>query len=69
MLPGSRENLAAYKLRRDPHLQSLKTENWSFVKFRQLRNLGDNPLLTPELFASQITGDPPEYHSSQLALF
>ncbi len=69
VLPGSRANLAAYKLRRDPHLQSLKTENWSFVKFRQLRNQGDNPLLTPELFASQITGDPPEYHSSQLALF
>ena len=40
-----------------------------FQRSRQLRNLGDNPLLTPELFASQITGDPPEYHSSQLALF
>lgn len=69
VLPGSRANLAAFKLRRDPHLQSLKTESWSLVKYRQLRNLNDNPLLTRELFASQITGDPPEYHSSQLALF
>ena len=69
VIPGSRANLAAFKLRRDPHLQSLKTENWNIVKFRQLRNLSDNPLLTRELFASQITGDPPEYRSSQLALF
>ena len=69
VLPGSRANLAAFKLRRDPHLQSLKTESWSIVKYRQLRNLSDNPLLTRELFASQITGDPPEYSSTQLALF
>lgn len=69
VLPGSRANLAAFKLRRDPHLQSLKTESWNIVKYRQLRNLSDNPLLTRELFASQITGDPPEYRSTQLALF
>ena len=69
ILPGSRANLAALKLRRDPHLQSLKSERWNLVKFRQLRNLSDNPLLTRELFVSQIAGDPPEYRSSQLALF
>ena len=69
VLPGSRANLTAFKLRRDPHLQSLKTANWIIVKYRQLRNLGDNPLLNRELFASQITGDPPEYRSTQLALF
>jgi hypothetical protein len=69
VLPGSRANLTAFKLRRDPHLQSLKTANWIMVKFRHLRNLGDTPLLNRELFASQITGDPPEYRSTQLALF
>ncbi len=69
VLPGSRANLAAFKLRRDPHLQALKTENWNIVKYRQLRNLSDNPLLTRELFTTQITGDPPEYRSTQLALF
>jgi len=69
VLPGSRANLAAFKLRRNPHLQSLKTESWTIVKFRQLRNLSDNPLLNRDLFTSQITGDPPEYRSSQLALF
>ena len=69
VLPGSRANLISYKLRRDPSLQALLIDSWHFVKFRQIRNLHDNPLLNKELFASQILGDPPEYQSSQLALF
>ena len=44
-------------------------EDWHFVKFRLFRNLYDNPLLTRELFASQILDDPPEYRAAQLALF
>ena len=69
VLPGSRSNLIAYKLKRDPNLRKLKGDNWQLVKFRQLRNLAGNPLLNRELFSSQISGDPPEYHTSQLALF
>lgn len=69
VLPGSRANLISYKLRRDQSLQALLKDDWHFVKFRQIRNLHDNPLLNRELFASQILGDPPEYQSSQLALF
>lgn len=69
VLPGSRANLISYKLRRDPSLQALLSDDWHFVKFRLLRNISDNPLLNPELFASQILGDPPEYRASQLALF
>lgn len=67
--PGNRSNLLSYKLKRDPNLESLITEDWHFVKFRHLRNLIDNPLLSRELFASQIIGDPPEHRASQLALF
>ena len=69
VLPGSRSNLIAYKLKRDPNLRLLKGDKWQLVKFRQLRNLAGNPLLSRELFNSQITGDPPEFHTSQLALF
>lgn len=69
ILPGSRSNLAALKLKRDPRLMSLKTESWSLIKFRQLRNLSDIPLITRNIFASQINSDPPEYRSTQLALF
>jgi len=69
VLPGSRSNLIAYKLKRDPNLRLLKGEDWQLVKFRQLRNLATNPLLSRELFNTQITGDPPEFHTAQLALF
>jgi hypothetical protein len=69
VIPGSRSNLLAYKLKRDPNLEQLVSSNWHFVKFRQLRNIYENPLLSRELFASHITGDPPEFRSSQLALF
>ncbi|MGB4595783.1 MAG: hypothetical protein WBI14_07735 [Anaerolineaceae bacterium] len=69
VVPGSRSNLLSYKLKRDPNLESLITKDWHFVKFRHLRNLIDNPLLSRELFASQIIGDPPEHRASQLALF
>lgn len=69
VLPGGRSNLIAYKLKRDPNLRLLKGDKWQLVKFRQLRNLAGNPLLSRELFNSQISGDPPEFHTSQLALF
>jgi hypothetical protein len=69
VLPGSRSNLIAYKLKRDPNLRLLKGDKWQLIKFRQLRNLAGNPLLNRELFNSQINGDPPEYHTAQLALF
>ncbi len=68
-LPGSRSHLAAYKLKHDPYLRMLKDENWQLIKFRQIRNLAKNPLLTRALFISQINNDPPEYHTAQLALF
>ncbi len=69
VLPGSRSNLIAYKLKRDPNLRLLKGDRWQLVKFRQLRNLAGNPLLNRDLFVSQINSDPPEFHTSQLALF
>ena len=69
VLPGGRSNLIAFKLKRDPNLRLLNSDQWQLVKFRQLRNLAGNPLLNRELFVSQISGDPPEFHTSQLALF
>ena len=69
LLPGSRANLLAYKLKRDPRLQAAMGESWQCVKFRQLRTIGENPLLTRDLFISQIKEDPPEFQASQLALF
>jgi hypothetical protein len=69
LLPGSRANLLAYKLKRDPRLQAALNERWLCVKFRQIRTIKENPLLTRELFEVQMCEDPPEYQASQLALF
>lgn len=69
VLPGSRANLLAFKLKRDIRLQTAVSNHWHFAKFRQLRAIRANPLLTRELFAIQIREDPPEYHVSQMAMF
>jgi len=44
-------------------------KNFLAVKFRLIRGMEANPLLTRELFAEQVHSDPPEYRTSQLALF
>jgi hypothetical protein len=69
LIPGSRANLLAYKTQRDPVLKAALDREFVVVKFRLIRDLEANPLLTRELFLEQIRGDPPEYQSSQLVLF
>ena len=59
VIPGSRSNLITYKLKRDPNMRLLKSEDWQLVKYRQLRNLADLPMLNQELFISQIKNDHP----------
>ncbi len=68
LLPGSRANLLAFKQQRDPILRK-KLDALIVVKFRLIRDLAVNPLLSRKLFQEQIHSDPPEYHASQLALF
>ena len=68
VLPGSRANLLAFKQQRDPVLDSKIRDNFLVVKFRLVRDLEVNPLLSRELFTEQMHADPPEYHASQLAL-
>ena len=69
VFPGSRANLLAYKKQRDPILKEKLKRCCLEVKFRLVRDLAANPLLTRKLFLEQIKADPPEYHASQLALF
>ncbi len=69
VLPGSRSNLLAYKKQRDPLLEQKITNHYLIVKYRLIRDLAINPLLSRDLFIKQILADPPEYHASQLALF
>ncbi len=69
VLPGSRANLLAYKQQRNPLLQSKLEKQFLIMKYRLVRDLKANPLLSRELFKEQILADPPEYRTSQLALF
>lgn len=69
VIPASRSNLVSYRLKRDPNLQLLCGESWHFVKFRQIRNLKEDMLLTRETFAERVLEDPPEYQRAQLSLF
>lgn len=69
VLPGSRANLLAYKKQRDPFLRRTLEQNVVIVKYRLVRDLAANPLLNRKLFEEQVNSDPPEYRSTQLALF
>jgi hypothetical protein len=41
VLPGSRANLLAYKLQRDPQLAGAASAGWRFLKFRHVTRLGE----------------------------
>ncbi len=69
LIPASRSNLVTYRLKRDPNFQLLCGESWHFVKFRQIRNLKLDALLTRESFAQRVLEDPPEFQRAQLSLF
>lgn len=68
VIPSNRANLIGYKLKHDPNLQRLLTPDWQIIKYRQLRLIKENSLLTRELFASQLLTDLPEIHTVQLHL-
>lgn len=69
VIPGSRANLLAYKKQRNTLLQRKLDQHFLVMKYRLVRDLEANPLLSRELFKEQILADPPEYRTSQLALF
>jgi hypothetical protein len=68
VLPGSRSNLVALKIRQNPLLQQAQEQGWRFIKFRHLRGLADNPLMNRETFRLQVDLDPPEFKAAQLIL-
>jgi len=69
ILPGGRANLVAYKLRRDPRLSRLcDPGGWRLIKYRHLRWLESNPLLSRENLDEQLSLDPLTYATPQLRL-
>lgn len=59
VLPGSRSNLLAYKLREDPRLAKAVSKRWCFLKFRHLRRICEQKNLTLARFFDLLNQDPP----------
>ena len=68
-IPGGRANLAAYKTQHDPRLRQAVEEGWRFVKFRQIRWLINNPIVSKQDFDNWLAQDTITYESPQMRLF
>jgi hypothetical protein len=68
VIPGSRANLVAHKLHHDPRLSQAIEGKWRFLKFRLLRRLANNPLLSRDNLAEQFGLDPLTYTSPQMQM-
>lgn len=68
VLPGGRANLVAYKLRCNPFLEQEIDKGWRFLKYRHLRWLVENPVISYESFDQQLSMDPLTYTASQMRL-
>jgi hypothetical protein len=69
VIPGSRANLAAYKISQNPFLKQEIAKGWRIVKYRAIRQLAESPLVAPETLEEQMDLDPLSYVEPQLRLF
>jgi hypothetical protein len=58
VLPGSRANLLAYKLQRDPRLSEAAASGWRFLKFRHVARLEEMTDLSRSHFDTVLAQDP-----------
>jgi hypothetical protein len=68
VLPGSRADLVLKKLDRDPRLAYQIDSGWRFLKFRYLRRMAENTMLTIETLPSSLTLDPITSDDPQMPL-
>jgi len=69
VLPGGRAELAAFKLRRDPRLKAaMQRDDWVILKFRQVRQMTANTLLTRATLEPAFEADPLDEEVTQLRL-
>lgn len=66
--PGGRSNLVVYKLRHDARLRQAFNQGWRLIKFRLLRRLAENPLISRENFEEQLVLDPATEDAPQMRL-
>jgi len=68
VFPGGRANVVACKLNNNPLLRKEVDDHWGFIKYRHLRYLVDNPMLSLENLEEQLALDPLTYSEPQIRL-
>lgn len=68
VLPGGRASLVEFKLKRDPRLRSAFELGWHFLKFRHVRWLASDSLITREAFLARLDLDPLGKSEAQMPL-
>jgi hypothetical protein len=68
VVPGSRANLVAYKLRTNPHLNLVFGQDWEFIKYRHIRQLVERSNLNQSNLDEQLSLDPLTYTKPQIRL-
>ncbi|MGD2159213.1 MAG: hypothetical protein PVG32_20220 [Anaerolineales bacterium] len=68
ILPGSRANIVAYKLQKNPHLANIINQTCGFIKYRHLRRLSQGDQITPDNLATQFDLDPLTYSEIQMRM-
>jgi hypothetical protein len=66
--PGGRSNLLAYKMRHDARLKQAFDRGWRLIKYRLLRRLGEDPLISRENLDERFSLDPVMYDAPQMRL-
>jgi hypothetical protein len=68
VLPGSRSNLVAYKLKQNPYFKEIVDKGWRFIKYRHIRRLAESSTLNLENLNEQLSLDPLTYSKTQIRL-
>ena len=68
VLPGGRTNLVTFKIKNNPLWQQKIDQGWKFVKYRHIRSLAKNPMLSSDNLEEQLALDPLTYTESQIRL-
>jgi len=66
--PGGRSNLLAYKMRHDARLKQAFDRGWRLIKYRLLRRLAEDPLISRENLDERFSLDPVMYDAPQMRL-
>jgi len=69
LFPASRSRLILEKQRRNPLLEETLAENWHLVKYRHIRKMGEQDLLSVQAWQDMLDADPPLWEpAAQLKL-